>query len=146
MGCTAADLIVLNVLPPTVNVLNVLPPTTNVLPPPQDANKDGMDLREGRGNEFRGRKPSEDDLLNVVWVVDSNALPFYRVSSRRAGLGAGMGGGGSGAGSRAMGTSLQAGGCGCPWQCGVCVVVSDALPFRWVGWSFSRRLPGRLCS
>jgi hypothetical protein len=40
-----------------------------------------MDLKEGAGNEFQGlvRKPTEDDLMNVVWVVDSNQLPFYKV-------------------------------------------------------------------
>ena len=42
-----------------------------------------MDLREGSGNEYKGGlfgRPTEDDLLNVVWVVDSGNLPFYRVS------------------------------------------------------------------
>ena len=38
----------------------------------------GMQLREGRGNAFEAGKPREGDELNVVWVVDSNALPFYR--------------------------------------------------------------------
>ena len=44
-----------------------------------------MDLREGSGNEYKGGlfgRPTEDDLLNVVWVVDSGNLPFYRVSKR----------------------------------------------------------------
>jgi len=46
----------------------------------QEANVNGMDLKEGAGNEFQGlvRKPTEDDLMNVVWVVDSNQLPFYK--------------------------------------------------------------------
>eukprot|EP00798_Chlamydomonas_sp_ICE-L_P013659 gene13659-19546_t len=42
----------------------------------QDANVNGMELREGRGNEFEGMKAREDDLLNVVWIIDSDALPF----------------------------------------------------------------------
>jgi hypothetical protein len=37
-----------------------------------------MELREGSGNEFQGNKPGEDDILNVVWVVNSSQLPFYR--------------------------------------------------------------------
>lgn len=35
----------------------------------------GMELRQGRGNED---EKGEGDLINVVWVVDSNKLPFYR--------------------------------------------------------------------
>lgn len=44
----------------------------------QEANVNGMELREGSGNEWKDGKPTEDDLLNVVWVVDSAQLPFYR--------------------------------------------------------------------
>ncbi|GAX81266.1 hypothetical protein CEUSTIGMA_g8698.t1 [Chlamydomonas eustigma] len=46
----------------------------------KDANVNGMDLKEGAGNEFQGLfgKPTEDDLMNVVWVVDSNQLPFFK--------------------------------------------------------------------
>lgn len=44
----------------------------------QQANVNGMELREGKGNTFMNGKPTEDDLLNVVWVVDSNERPFYR--------------------------------------------------------------------
>jgi hypothetical protein len=47
-----------------------------------------MDLREGSGNEYKGGlfgRPTEDDILNVVWVVDSNSLPFYRVREDIAG-------------------------------------------------------------
>lgn len=38
----------------------------------------GMDLRAGEGNAYVSGRPKEDDLLNVVWVVDSEKLPFYR--------------------------------------------------------------------
>lgn len=44
----------------------------------QEANKYGMELREGRGNDMQRGRPTEGDLLNVVWVVDSDKLPFYR--------------------------------------------------------------------
>ncbi|KAF5843306.1 hypothetical protein DUNSADRAFT_108 [Dunaliella salina] len=44
----------------------------------KEANVYGMELREGSGNVWNGNKPSEDDILNVVWVVDSKQLPFYR--------------------------------------------------------------------
>jgi len=46
--------------------------------PTQEANVNGMELREGSGNVYNGKKPSEDDIVNVVWVVDSTELPFYR--------------------------------------------------------------------
>ncbi|KAG2491069.1 hypothetical protein HYH03_010514 [Edaphochlamys debaryana] len=44
----------------------------------QEANVNGMELREGKGNVVRGGRDTENDELNVVWVVDSEALPFYR--------------------------------------------------------------------
>lgn len=46
----------------------------------REANVNGMDLREGKGNENKGifGQPTEDDLLNVVWMVDSNERPFYQ--------------------------------------------------------------------
>ena len=46
----------------------------------QEENVNKMELKEGKGNEFRGMfgGPTEDDLINVVWVVDSNKLPFYQ--------------------------------------------------------------------
>ncbi|KAG1665553.1 hypothetical protein FOA52_000699 [Chlamydomonas sp. UWO 241] len=48
----------------------------------QDANVNGMELRAGTGNQFDSwgplARPTEDDLMNVVWVYDSNALPFYQ--------------------------------------------------------------------
>ncbi|GIL63728.1 hypothetical protein Vafri_17744 [Volvox africanus] len=44
----------------------------------QEENKYGMELREGRGNAMSWRGPTEDDILNTVWVVDSGQLPFYR--------------------------------------------------------------------
>lgn len=44
-----------------------------------DANVNGMVLREGRGNEYGADGAArEDDVFNTVWVVDSDALPFYR--------------------------------------------------------------------
>ena len=44
-----------------------------------------MELKAGTGNEFRGfiGQPTEDDELNVVWIVDSNSRPFYRVGEGR---------------------------------------------------------------
>eukprot|EP00798_Chlamydomonas_sp_ICE-L_P015637 gene15637-21746_t len=44
----------------------------------KDANVNGMNLLEGSGNTFANGRPTEDDVFNTVWVVDSNALPFYR--------------------------------------------------------------------
>ncbi|GIL79093.1 hypothetical protein Vretifemale_8383 [Volvox reticuliferus] len=44
----------------------------------QEENKYGMKLQEGRGNAMSWRGPTEDDILNTVWVVDSSQLPFYR--------------------------------------------------------------------
>lgn len=41
-------------------------------------NVNNMDIRPGQGNSFKEGKPTEDDLFNVAWVVDSNARPFYR--------------------------------------------------------------------
>lgn len=45
---------------------------------PQAANKNGMELRPGLGNAYEGGRAREGDELNVVWVYDSAALPFYR--------------------------------------------------------------------
>lgn len=45
------------------------------------ANKNNMKLVRGQGNEFVGGKPTEDDVLNTVYIVDSTALPFYPVCS-----------------------------------------------------------------
>lgn len=44
----------------------------------KDANVNGMALREGRGNQYVDGRPTEDDEFNTVWVVDSEALPFYQ--------------------------------------------------------------------
>jgi peptide methionine sulfoxide reductase MsrA len=45
----------------------------------QEANVHGMRLLQGSGNEWTADgKPTEGDELNTVWVVDSDALPFYR--------------------------------------------------------------------
>eukprot|EP00198_Chlamydomonas_reinhardtii_P012005 XP_001701342.1 predicted protein [Chlamydomonas reinhardtii] len=47
-----------------------------------EENVNGMALREGRGNTNVAGGSSaalpEDDVFNAVWVVDSEALPFYR--------------------------------------------------------------------
>jgi hypothetical protein len=37
-----------------------------------------MELRAGGGNVYDNGRPVEGDEFNVVWVVDSNQLPFYR--------------------------------------------------------------------
>lgn len=48
----------------------------------QEANVNGMILKEGKGNEFKAwGQPTEDDLTNVVWVVDSEKLPFFRAEA-----------------------------------------------------------------
>ncbi|WIA37212.1 hypothetical protein OEZ86_014164 [Tetradesmus obliquus] len=44
----------------------------------QAANVNGMELREGKGNVYERGQPVEGDEINVVWVVDSDELPFYR--------------------------------------------------------------------
>ena len=47
----------------------------------QEENVNGMDLRPGSGNVYSGtfgQTASEGDLLNVVWVIDSNEFPFFR--------------------------------------------------------------------
>lgn len=41
-----------------------------------ERNVNGMELREGGGND--GEEGREGDKLNVVWIVDSTRLPFYR--------------------------------------------------------------------
>ena len=50
------------------------------LPILREANVNGMELREGKGNENKGifGQPTEDDRVNVVWIVDSNEMPFYQ--------------------------------------------------------------------
>ena len=42
----------------------------------QARNVNGMELREGDGNDGEGGR--EGDKMNVVWIVDSDKLPFYR--------------------------------------------------------------------
>jgi hypothetical protein len=32
----------------------------------------------GKGNVYERGQPMEGDEINVVWVVDSDELPFYR--------------------------------------------------------------------
>eukprot|EP00878_Enallax_costatus_P029288 GHUV01031738.1.p1 GENE.GHUV01031738.1~~GHUV01031738.1.p1 ORF type:complete len:119 (+),score=12.07 GHUV01031738.1:636-992(+) len=44
----------------------------------QEANVNKMELREGKGNVYERGQAAENDELNVVWVVDSDELPFYR--------------------------------------------------------------------
>ena len=46
------------------------------------ANVNGMILMRGQGNEFVGGRPTEDDRLNTVYIVDSSTLPFYPVRVR----------------------------------------------------------------
>ena len=41
----------------------------------------GMELREGDGNDGEGGV-REGDKMNVVWIVDSDKLPFYRAEVR----------------------------------------------------------------
>jgi peptide methionine sulfoxide reductase MsrA len=42
------------------------------------ANVNGMKLVRGEGNDFDNRgKPTENDQINLVWIVDSDKLPFY---------------------------------------------------------------------
>tara|TARA_B100000401_G_scaffold412807_1_gene332547 strand:+ start:174 stop:1148 length:975 start_codon:yes stop_codon:yes gene_type:complete len=44
----------------------------------KSANANDMKLVRGEGNEFDARgKPTENDQINVVWIVDSEKLPFY---------------------------------------------------------------------
>lgn len=43
------------------------------------ANKNGMKLVRGSGNELVRGRPTEDDVLNTVYVVDSTKLPFFPV-------------------------------------------------------------------
>ena len=44
----------------------------------KSANVNDMKLVRGEGNEFDARgKPTENDQINVVWIVDSEKLPFY---------------------------------------------------------------------
>ena len=47
----------------------------------QARNVNGMELREGDGNDGEGGR--EGDKMNVVWVVDSDKLPFYRAEVSR---------------------------------------------------------------
>jgi peptide methionine sulfoxide reductase MsrA len=44
----------------------------------KEANVNNMVLVEGKGNEYTKSGPTEDDVLNTVWVVDSEQLPFYQ--------------------------------------------------------------------
>ncbi len=43
----------------------------------QARNVNGMELREGDGNGGQDGN-REGDKMNVVWIVDSDQLPFYR--------------------------------------------------------------------
>jgi len=42
------------------------------------ANVHKMKLVAGQGNGFTAGKPTETDVVNSVWIYDSNALPFYQ--------------------------------------------------------------------
>ncbi len=37
-----------------------------------------MKLVSGSGNDFENGKPLEDDKINTIYVLDSDALPFHR--------------------------------------------------------------------
>ena len=40
-------------------------------------NKNNMKLVKGSGNEFVFGKPTEDDAVNTVYIVDAATLPFH---------------------------------------------------------------------
>lgn len=44
----------------------------------QQENTIGMKLVEGQGNAYVGGKATEDDKINTVYVIDSNAFPFFQ--------------------------------------------------------------------
>ena len=41
-------------------------------------NKDNMKLVRGEGNSLRNGRPTEDDAINTVYIVDAEALPFHQ--------------------------------------------------------------------
>ena len=44
----------------------------------QEENKDRMNLVAGNGNTYRDGRPTENDRINTIYVIDSDKLPFYR--------------------------------------------------------------------
>lgn len=44
----------------------------------QERNKNGMELIPSDGNDFEKGKAKDTDQINVVYIVDSDKLPFYR--------------------------------------------------------------------
>lgn len=44
----------------------------------ESKNKNGMKLIPGEGAEFRNGRATENDAINTVYIVDSNALPFHQ--------------------------------------------------------------------
>lgn len=42
----------------------------------QERNKNGMELIPSDGNDFEKGKAKENDQINVVYIVDSDKLPF----------------------------------------------------------------------
>ena len=44
----------------------------------QEHNKNGMELIPSDGNDFEKGKAKDSDQINVVYIVDSDKLPFYR--------------------------------------------------------------------
>ena len=44
----------------------------------QERNKNGMELIRSDGNDFVKGKAKDKDEINVVYIVDSDKLPFYR--------------------------------------------------------------------
>lgn len=53
----------------------------------QDENVNGMTLLKGEGNRVTDYGlATEDDVINTIWVLDSNKLPFYQAEVRGPGL------------------------------------------------------------
>ena len=44
----------------------------------QERNKNGMELIPSDGNDFDKGTAKDKDQINVVYIVDSDKLPFYR--------------------------------------------------------------------
>lgn len=44
----------------------------------QKRNVNGMELIESDGNDFNRGKAKDNDQINVIYIVDSDKLPFYR--------------------------------------------------------------------
>ena len=44
----------------------------------QERNVNGMELIESDGNDYKKGQAKDNDQINVVYIVDSDKLPFYR--------------------------------------------------------------------